>query len=522
MKSVTNTDMRKFCSLHKFLELHDKQLFNIFENMCMFSILRPRAANGITLLRPNDKYKQEIASIVFGDSPENAIPIIQSLVIHKYLPNTTSWSTESSLYNAFKMPIKFKSAAGNKVVINIMDAAKKPVEITLVKNPEFISFSNRTNMAIWDIEGAARIPTDGEKVEVVRKSAPAGAKPVKSEFAKVTKGKGARWGPKRGGAINAESIERDSMADCLYKKFSIKTAANKRMSRCYLKPVVSFLLWAQVQRPAEFAKLASIVDWCPEVTFFLIFEPYSNSHVHISDETFNAWLDETRGKCSCIKSEVAMRYVQLMEVLSKDVNSGENVLAERKRIQDELMSPDNANRFKSNMADYVFKNVYKSDARRAFCDEFRFMLFRVLKDICDSIKNDPVGSQALMTSFLTYSKLLYGIFPETGSNSSVKLMLMNQKIQNDTDTQAWFSGFRCFVRSSDFLHVLRPLAALKASTDSKMCNCKEELADSVRTDMSTIALEMLLHNSAHVRVDSSSALAALDAKVPLSSIRNMM
>lgn len=504
-----NDKLHKFCSLHKFLELHDKQLFDVFDNMCMFSLLKPRMGSGVTLIIPSKAQKQDMLKTVYGDAPEDNVPLLQSLVIHKHLPNGTAWSNAGEIHNALKCPMKFKSATADKVTLHMHNGAGKEVEVVLQKNRDFATFEHRSNMSVWDLVGDTKMPTDGPKVDV--KSLRSGPMEAPSKAAAKKKGKGV----KRGGADS--TVTRAEFADRLLHKFIAKLKSNKRVSRCFWKACVSFLLWAHHNKPELFKRLACCLDWCGVTCFHLIFTPNSKYCI-VSDEEFAQWLDATRGKCLCPKGDVAMRFAQLIKAACPPQSELEAQLAKRAAVQNELMEPENANRYKSIMSDHIFKKVYQQDALRAFMDEMRFRIFRIVKDLQDTSRHDPAHCHELCELLKTNLKIIYADFPTPDDRTSSKLTIFNQKIQNEIDTQSWFSDARCMIRSDAFLFVLLPADMIQKAGDLKEINCKEELSDTARINLSAIKLSMLIKSSKVAKKDATQALAELDKHVNPQSV----
>ena len=86
---------QKYCSILRYLEDNDKELHEVFERLCVGSILRPRGkANGVTFLHPVDKdYRKEIVDGAFGANPEKALQMLRSMTLQDFLPNTSDFMT---------------------------------------------------------------------------------------------------------------------------------------------------------------------------------------------------------------------------------------------------------------------------------------------------------------------------------------------------------------------------------------------------------------------------------------------
>lgn len=221
--------LKKYCSLHKFLEQHEPDLYESFESVCMLSILRPKFGNGVTLLIPPPAEKKKLMDLVYGDDPDQAIPMLQSLVIFNYLPNAASWQsaaqTERGIVTASHQKLDVSVSGGDIVV----------ADAKVALNKEFISFPERKNMAVWNMI-SGKLPLEGKAVA------------ARSPTAKKTRTKSSYSGSAEDCAcrIQLTKLAEEDMELCL---------AKGKFSDMYLKIIVSLLVFLKKDYAQEFDKL---------------------------------------------------------------------------------------------------------------------------------------------------------------------------------------------------------------------------------------------------------------------------
>jgi hypothetical protein len=151
--------VQKFCSLSKYIENKDKALFQAIADLCMTSILRPdRGTTGITFLYPTDKkYVQKIINAAYSASPEEAINIIKSLVLHNHYPTLKSFGEK--VVNRLNQKIDVKNITEKEVIL--ID------KIKVVPDKKFIPLG-RENVAVYELSGG-EIPLNGTPFQIERK-----------------------------------------------------------------------------------------------------------------------------------------------------------------------------------------------------------------------------------------------------------------------------------------------------------------------------------------------------------------
>jgi len=155
----TKKNVKKFCSLSKYIEQTDKALYQVITDLCLQSLLRPvPGTGGITFLYPSDKkYVQKIINAAFGPSPEVAINMLKSLILHDHYPTLESFGEK--VVNRLNQKIDVKKITDKEAIF--VD------KISVVPDKKFIPL-NRDNIAVYLLSGG-EIPLNGTTVQVERK-----------------------------------------------------------------------------------------------------------------------------------------------------------------------------------------------------------------------------------------------------------------------------------------------------------------------------------------------------------------
>ena len=146
-------ELKKFCHLSKYINQNDKDLYEVFDDLCLTSLLRPlRDSSGITFLYPNEKaYRQKIINAAYSNDPTVAANMLKSLVLDGYYPSTTLFGT----YVVNRLNQK----------VNISEVSEKHVKLEnglqLVLAETFKAFGPHQNMAVYILKGKGEISTSG-------------------------------------------------------------------------------------------------------------------------------------------------------------------------------------------------------------------------------------------------------------------------------------------------------------------------------------------------------------------------
>ena len=145
---TSKNSLKKYCSLSKYLEQNDKELYSVFDSLCLLSLLRPqRDSTGVTMLIPKEKaYRQKIINAAYSTSPEVAAAMLKSLVLRDYYPTSNSFGT--SVINLLGQKVSIDETSDTLVKFD------KTMQLT--QDKKFIPLS-RDNMAVYLLTGKGEI-----------------------------------------------------------------------------------------------------------------------------------------------------------------------------------------------------------------------------------------------------------------------------------------------------------------------------------------------------------------------------
>jgi hypothetical protein len=158
---MANNKLKKFCSLAKYLQQIDKDLFGVFEDLCQTHLLRPaRGSDGVTMLYPKEKaYRNKIINAAYSSTPEVAVNMLRSLILQGYHDSSASFG--KNVVNALNQKLNVKEASDKVAKLD------SGLEITLDKS--FVPM-NRDNMSVFILSGKGEIPLNGSVVSVEKKA----------------------------------------------------------------------------------------------------------------------------------------------------------------------------------------------------------------------------------------------------------------------------------------------------------------------------------------------------------------
>jgi hypothetical protein len=146
---------KKFCRLTKFLEITDKDLYQTFDDLCLFSLFRTRGTRGVTFLYPTDKkYKKKIIDLAYSNEPEKAVDMIKTLVLMDYLPNPSDFKTkQDDIPNSLKKKLEVEDADSKSV--KLKGGMKLELDTT------YIPLHSNDNVAVYKLSGSGELPITG-------------------------------------------------------------------------------------------------------------------------------------------------------------------------------------------------------------------------------------------------------------------------------------------------------------------------------------------------------------------------
>ena len=149
--------LKKFCRLTQYLEQVDKDLYQAFDDLCLFGLFRVRG-NGVTFLYPTNKaYRKKIIDHTYSNNPEKAIDMVKALVLLDYIPRPSEFKSKT-VVNSLHLPVAVSKADTKEVEL------KSGHTLTVAK--DFATLRADDPVAVYHMSGTGELPMTGEKVKV--------------------------------------------------------------------------------------------------------------------------------------------------------------------------------------------------------------------------------------------------------------------------------------------------------------------------------------------------------------------
>jgi len=271
------------CSLQYWLRSYDKKLYAAAEEACLLGLLNPGRFGGITFLYPEDKALNKKLVNALDENDMEGVNMFRSMIISDYLPTPENWlRKKDDIPN--RLGFKVKVASGDRQSVKLGNGAV----ITPLKS--FKARSDRQNMSVWSYKGKP-MPLTGEKAErkYTKPGAPGPAK-------------------KKGGFFRSKVTPFGLAKSCEGKAMAYMRAGTYGENNCHLDVLCSYLCYLEKNSPGELDKICCMLGYCPEATFYNVFEPYIEGS---SPALFNDWIDKTKGVCLVFSS--ADKYCKFVE-----------------------------------------------------------------------------------------------------------------------------------------------------------------------------------------------------------------
>lgn len=142
----------KTSKLTQYLKQIDDELYQVFDDLCLFSLFRIRGS-GVTFLYPADKtYRRSIINKAYSNNPEDAVDMVKSLVLLDYLPTTTEFANKrDDIPNAHCKRVVITTADNQTVVLASGH--------TLTVDKNFTQYRQDDPVAVYTMEGKGVLPS---------------------------------------------------------------------------------------------------------------------------------------------------------------------------------------------------------------------------------------------------------------------------------------------------------------------------------------------------------------------------
>jgi hypothetical protein len=165
-------NVKKFCRLSKYLQQTDKDLYQVFDDLCLFSLFSKRGGRGITFLYPTNKsYRKKIIDLAYSNTPEKAVEMIKTLVLMDHLSSTDEFEKKKDdIPNSLRK--KLEVDKGDSKEVNLKGGLK------LVDEKKYVKLYSNDNTAVYLLSGSGELPTSGTQssMKYVQETSPSHTK----------------------------------------------------------------------------------------------------------------------------------------------------------------------------------------------------------------------------------------------------------------------------------------------------------------------------------------------------------
>lgn len=458
---MPSSKLTKYCRIFQWIEKNDPDLAECIKDLCLEGALTPyRGINGITFLMPgkSSNLRSKILKYTYSSKPnedaDTAVKLIESLIITDNLPDIEKFEfySKHSTPMGNKLRIRqtidkvTKNSTGGIVSLNKGTCTIKPVtdfNILSKRNPD--QETNRYNISIWNIiEGEPA--TEGEKFNIQR--------PVSSSSSGKGKGKGKgkRSSSNDPCVTGGGQLTRKTLNISLIKDFMVNIH-NKNISsnNVYLKYTYYLLNMIKKSNIDVFKKIQNYIDYDPIITFYILFLPYREKSIFISDEILDPYMtDEVLTNILLDKSNA---------VTINAYHSNFIPMFDRDRGIDSKSYHYSNVKNSGNILDELieeYSTIYKEDTSKTlWCDQFRFLARGYLDSmLCSMNKSEKENEFDRFIYFIEH------IMP--GKNFEAELIRNNvELICGPLDIRKEKIRItKKFLKSNDFLYSFTPLPEL--------------------------------------------------------------
>jgi len=259
--------VRKHCSILNYLEDQDETLYKIIKHLCMGGMFKVRKGSaGLTFLRPDKSLVDDLKKLAYGNNPEEAVSVIQSMLLLDYLPDLGDFEDRKSDISTFlrkKLPVT--SVDGKSVTL------KNGGIITVDENFEARSdrIKDDSGIAVY-LLSKAFVPTDTEPSSGSR-SAP---RPKKAMG-------GADFNGGRVALFNRVLLEQSK---CRSRNPAVEV-------------LVSLLQYLNNNGKQQVAsKVRSQLSGDALASLAIVLQPYRRDYTYLGDEDFGPWAQSSTKK----------------------------------------------------------------------------------------------------------------------------------------------------------------------------------------------------------------------------------
>lgn len=451
MASKKKNHLTKVCRIFQWIEGQDDSLAGAIHDLCMEGALAPGHA-GVTFLYPKDKaYREEIISKAYTDDADDAVKMIQSLIVPEGLLNASDFQRRPvGSYSGVLYEVE--EASGDTVKLKGGVVLKKADDFHLLRHKE-----ESGRLAVWNIT-AGRLPLTGAEYQRPRRGRTEG---------------GARHA-RMGG--NGPLSKRATFAATVEEEFDNCMKADGCMAKDpYLAKSVSLLDFLREKHPDIFQTVLPLIDWNPIITFYLLIEPYKTAGEHIipdgilfgdggwnGAETFTDAVSEYKKIFESLRSADSQAYVfrdhasvvQAVDLIRQQVMSINDKMSLVRLIKDHY------NKLASNNSIGGLTPIYPDNTlallrngKKLWQDEFRFIVCCLTKQLYANARATP--SKYSTQEWASLVRTLRNDYP--GNNyEAEETMVKKLEMKSNVSPTEDFLMLQKFGNSTDFLYTPAP------------------------------------------------------------------
>ena len=343
--------LKKFCRLTQYLEQVDKDLYQAFDDLCLFGLFRVRG-NGITFLYPTNKaYRKKIIDHTYSNNPEKAIDMAKALILLDYYPKLSDFKNKP-LVNSLHLPVEVAKADTKEVEL------KSGHILTVAK--DFATLRADDPVAVYHMSGTSELPMTGEKVKV--------------SFDKKKKGGTATESVVKGVKEKIENIYRDGFND--------KGGGGHNIYKAVISLLIKWVTTDEEGKDYE-GLLKDSIGASPRATFYNLINTPNEKFDEIIKKT---GLNEIEGCTNLQECKLLERHISYYDNLDKfKPDNVENIKAEINKIRVEIKK--SSNDVPSNITQRI-EEAYKARYPEKWCNRLYIDLLSVYCRLSEELEED--------------------------------------------------------------------------------------------------------------------------------------
>ena len=326
-----SSGVKKHCSILHYLENVDSKLTHIIQHLCIGRKFTTKKDTGLTFLRPSSELSEKIIKMATGDDPEQAIKILESMLIPQYITNLDEFViNKDAIVTLAGGKIPIGSSDGKGVKVNGTDA------VIEVDN----NFQSR----------------DDRKINVFMLSGG-----FYNDKLNATGGNEYFRSSVKGGADLGDGSKRSEIFDVVIKA----TAETTRNTEPAMEILVEMYLWAETTHKELLSVIGSNCGYDALTSLAIVLQPYKNKPTYLTDQHVKEFVNylyadgsfKSNDTLFCLAENPSTKYD---EIRSKYMKKTESFIDDR----DQIMEKTNRYNIISNIKEfYANKNTSNQGLR---------------------------------------------------------------------------------------------------------------------------------------------------------------